>query len=70
MGGGNNFFTYRYVYFEGEGGILRNKYITADTKSENIKEYFLGFMVRYKIIRMKFMDHIPPSNIDKDDLLI
>ena len=31
----NNFVTYRYVYFEGEGGILQINYVTADIKFEN-----------------------------------
>ena len=32
----DDFVTYRYVYFEGEGGILRNNYVTADTKFESL----------------------------------
>ena len=35
--GVNDFVTYRYVYFEGEGRILRHNYVTADTKFENLK---------------------------------
>ena len=30
--GVNDFITYRYVYFEREGGILRNNYVTSNKK--------------------------------------
>ena len=35
--GVDDFVTYRYVYFWGEGGILWNSYVTVDTKFENSK---------------------------------
>ena len=35
-----------------------------------LKEYILGSLVHYKIIRMKFMDRISPAYIAKDELLI
>ena len=35
--GVDDFVTYRYVYFEGEGGILWNSYVTADSEFENSK---------------------------------
>ena len=38
--GVNDFVTYRYVYFEGKGDILRNNYVTVDTKFENLKNVF------------------------------
>ena len=31
----DNFVTYRYVYFEGEGGIFRKSYVAADKQFEN-----------------------------------
>ena len=36
----------------------------------DLKEYVLGFLVRYKIIRMKFMDQISPLKITTDNFLI
>ena len=35
-----------------------------------LKEYFLGSLVHYKIMRMKFMDQISPVHIAKDELLV
>ena len=35
-----------------------------------LKEYFLGFLVHYEIMRMKFMDQISPVHIAKDELLV
>ena len=35
--GVTDFVTYRYVYFEGGGGILWHSYVTADTQFENSK---------------------------------
>ena len=35
--GVDDFVTYRHVYFEGEGGILWNSYVTADTEFDNSK---------------------------------
>ena len=35
-----------------------------------LKEYFLGSLLHYKIMRMKLMDQISPVNIAKDNLLI
>ena len=44
-GGGDDFVTYSYAYFEGV--ILWNSYKTADTKFENLKQPYLVSLVRY-----------------------
>ena len=67
--GVNDFVTYGYVYFELEGGILWNNYVTVDTILE-LKEHFLGFLVHYKTMRMKFIVQIYPVHIAKDELLV
>ena len=33
----DDFVTYRYLYFEGGGGILWNSYVTTDSRIENSK---------------------------------
>ena len=52
---------------KGSGGILQNNYVTADTQFENLKNS-LGFLVRYKIMRMKLMDQISLSILLKMSL--
>ena len=44
------FVTYRYVYLEGGGGILRNSYVTANIQFENSKSSYLVSLERYGIV--------------------
>ena len=58
------------VTFISRGRVGAKKLRNGIHKIWELKEYFLGFLVLYKIMRMEFMDKLSPVKITNDNLLI
>ena len=54
----DNFYIYRHLHFEGEGGISWNIYINGSYSIWELKDPYLDSLVRYRIIKKKSIDKI------------
>ena len=69
-GGGQRFCYISLRLFRVGGGYFTKQLRDGRHKILELKEYFLGSLVHYKIMRMKLMDQFSPVHIAKDELLV